>query len=361
MAKRLHHHFEPEKGWINDPNGLVFFRGENHAFFQHNPYEPKWGPMHWGHAVSRDLIHWNELPIALSPDQPYENSGGCFSGGALVKDNVLYVFYTAVSEELGQTQCLAMSRDGVHFEKYPGNPIIKSYPSDGSEDFRDPHVFEYGGAYFMVIGSGKNGVGKILLYRSEDLTNWDYRGVLFEGAKYGGVLECPDFFALDGKFVLMFSQMGRKTHSTAFITGQFDGERFLPEAEFYPEAGPHFYAPQTFHDETGRRILIAWLYSWDKTPDETVPYAGALTIPREVFFCPGNGALCTYPVKEAWPLFAKSDEHVEISENCVKIKTKKNEPPLRFSGHVKQVDILADTKTIEVFINGGESSFSYWF
>ena len=146
MAKRLHHHFEPEKGWINDPNGLVFFRGEYHAFFQHNPYEPKWGPMHWGHAVSRDLIHWNELPIALSPDQPYENSGGCFSGGALVKDNVLYVFYTAVSEELGQTQCLAMSRDGVHFEKYPGNPIIKSYPSDGSEDFRDPHVFEYGGA-----------------------------------------------------------------------------------------------------------------------------------------------------------------------------------------------------------------------
>lgn len=361
MKERLKYHFEPKKGWMNDPNGLVFFRGEYHAFFQHCPNEPKFEwPMYWGHAVSRDLIHWKELPVALAPDQPYENSCGCWSGGAFVKDDVLHVFYTAVSEQ-GHSQCLATSRDGVHFEKYAGNPIIKTYPEDGSKDFRDPHVFAYGGAYFMVIGSGKDGVGKILLYRSENLIDWEYRGVLFEGVKYGATLECPDFFELDGKFVLMFSQMGRKTHTTAFIIGQFDGERFFPEAEYYPEVGPHFYAPQTFQDETGRTILIAWLNQWDKMPELEVPYAGALTIPREVFFCPENGKLCTYPVKEAWPLLTKGDEHVEITDDFVKIKTKEGEPSLVYNGHAKQVDILADTKTIEVFINGGESSFTYWF
>ena len=132
MPERLKYHFEPRTGWMNDPNGLIFYNGKYHAFFQHNPYKPVWGPMHWGHAVSDDLIHWEELEIALRPDMEYENTGGCFSGSAVEKDGVLYLFYTSVSEKLGQTQSVAISRDGVHFEKYEGNPVIPVYPADGS-------------------------------------------------------------------------------------------------------------------------------------------------------------------------------------------------------------------------------------
>ena len=124
MQKRFSYHFEPRKGWMNDPNGLIEFQGQYHAFFQHNPYEPKWGPMHWGHAVSKDLIHWQELPIALEPKEWYENDGGCFSGSAIEKDGKLYLFYTSVSKDLGQTQSVAISEDGIHFEKYEGNPVI---------------------------------------------------------------------------------------------------------------------------------------------------------------------------------------------------------------------------------------------
>jgi len=152
--RRMKYHFEPQSGWMNDPNGLVYFRGQYHAFFQHNPYDTKWGPMHWGHAVSDDLLTWKELPIALTPDMPYENGGGCFSGSAVVKDDLLYLFYTSVSKEFGQTQSLATSADGIHFQKYEQNPIIRSFPPDGSKEFRDPKVTLINGIYYMVVGSG---------------------------------------------------------------------------------------------------------------------------------------------------------------------------------------------------------------
>ena len=108
---RFVNHFEPKIGWMNDPNGLVQFRGRYHAFFQHYPHDTVWGPMHWGHAVSDDLIHWEELPIALYPDQEYENDGGCFSGSAIVHEDKLYLIYTSVGKELGQTQSIAVSED----------------------------------------------------------------------------------------------------------------------------------------------------------------------------------------------------------------------------------------------------------
>ena len=118
MPERLKYHFEPQKGWINDPNGLIYFKEKYHAFFQHNPFEPRWGQMHWGHAISDDLINWQEISIALYPDMPYENSGGCFSGSAIEKDGYLFLFYTSASNELGQTQSLAISEDGINFKKY---------------------------------------------------------------------------------------------------------------------------------------------------------------------------------------------------------------------------------------------------
>ena len=269
---RLMHHFEPKKGWINDPNGLCFFGGKYHAFFQHYPFEAKWGPMHWGHAVSEDLVNWEELPIALYPDMPYENGGGCFSGSALEKDGVLYLMYTSVSKEHGQTQSIAVSRDGLHFEKLPENPVIPQSPLDPeNHDFRDPKIFPYGDGYRMVCGAGQGGVGYVLLFRSPDLLHWEYAGKLFESDQFGAVPECPDFFPLGDKWVLLFSRMD--TRSAQFIVGEFDGVHFTPESYQQPECGTDFYAPQTFLDGKGRRLMIGWLYNWDrKAPSAERPY-----------------------------------------------------------------------------------------
>jgi len=355
MPKRLLHHFEPSKGWMNDPNGLVLFRGRYHAFFQHNPFAPVWGAMHWGHAVSDDLLRWEELPIALAPDQWYENDTGCWSGSAIVHNGRLYLFYTGVSKKLGQTQCVAWSDDGLHFEKYEHNPVIRRAP-DGSADFRDPKVIKIDKIYYMVAGSGNNGAGRVLLYRSKDLLEWDYAGVLLEGAQYGPVMECPDLFPLGDGFALMFSQMNRPLYSTMFIYGDFDSEVFTPKAEQTPMAGPHFYAPQSFHDGR-RRIVIGWLYSWNKPLDKGADYAGALSVPMELQWA--NGRFTLFPVEEAGHLLRPEDPLVRIGPASVMIKADYMRP-LRYDGDVRRVDVLRDTKTIEVFVNGGEACFSYW-
>jgi len=353
MPERLKYHFEPEKGWMNDPNGLVFYKNQYHAFFQHYPYAPKWGQMHWGHAVSNDLVHWTQKPIALYPDMPYENEGGCFSGSAIEKDGKLYLFYTSVSKEMGQTQSIAISEDGVHFEKYEKNPILHC-PTDGENDFRDPKVTKIGDKYHMVVGSGKNGLGKILHYVSGDLLSWEYLGV-FHTDDRSTALECPDFFPLDGKYVLTYSLMGRKTRCSAFVIGTFDGETFTPETEFMPEIGPQFYAPQTFLDDKNRRILIGWLYDWNKPLDEGADYAGALTIPRTLSI--KDGVLYNLPVPEAQHLLTDSDKDVAVDRNRATI-CGEGFDLLYTPGNMK---ILRDTKTLEIFFDGGRESISYWF
>ena len=357
MPERLQHHFEPRFGWMNDPNGLAFFEGQYHAFFQHNPYGPIWGPMHWGHAVSDDLLRWEEQPVALVPDQYYENRGGCWSGSAVVHEGRLYLFYTGVSDEHGQAQCVAWSDDGRYFQKYRHNPVIRQAPGK-SVDFRDPKVTKIGGTYYMAVGSGSGGVGCVLLYRSQNLLEWEYVNVLLEGAQYGKVCECPDFFPLGDGYVLMFSQMDRPLRSTMFIYGDFDGERFTPKAEQTPVIGPHYYAPQSFLDGKGRRVVIGWLYSWKKPLDEGADYAGALSVPMELRWADGRFTL--FPVEEARHLLRMEDPLVRRGPGFVEIASD-FEPPLRWEGGAQRVDILRDTKTIEVFINGGEAVVSYWF
>lgn len=354
--ERLQYHFEPQKGWINDPNGLIFYKGRYHAFFQYNPNALQWDTMHWGHAVSDDLIHWTELDIALYPDREYENAGGCFSGSAVEKDGRLYLFYTSVSKELGQTQSIAVSDDGLHFEKYSANPIIRRYPEEGSADFRDPKVCRIQDTYYMVCGSGKDGIGKILLYQSDNLYDWHYQGVLFQDEQCGKVLECPDFFELDGKYVLMFSMMNRRFYSTQFVIGTFDGHSFQEEARSKPEAGPQFYAPQTFRDNTGRRIMIGWLYNWGKPLDTGADCAGALTIPRQLTRCGQH--ILNFPVVEAKPLLTDRDNAVEILDRRVRIDQSLT---LDYDFDLDDIAILRDTKTIEIFLNQGRKSISYWF
>lgn len=355
---RLTRHFEPEKGWMNDPNGLCFFQNKYHAFYQHYPHKPQWGPMHWGHAVSEDLLHWEELPIALYPDMPYENDGGCFSGSALEKDGVLYLMYTSVSKEHGQTQSIAISRDGKHFEKYGDNPVIGESPLDPlSRDFRDPKIFRYGDGYRMVCGAGVDGLGSVLLFRSDDLLHWDYIGPIFQSRDYGPVPECPDLFPLSDKWVLMFSRMD-ETRSAQFVVGGFDGEHFTPESFQQPETGTDFYAPQTFEDHKGRRVMIGWLYNWNRQTPENAVRAGALSLPRELTLL--DGKLCNAPVAEAGNLLTDTDECVKRENGRVIISNGRRVLLELPENEVRDIAVFADTRTREVFLNGGELSCTFY-
>lgn len=355
--ERFRYHFEPSKGWMNDPNGLIYFRGEYHAFFQHYPHAPQWGQMHWGHAVSRDLIHWEELPIALYPDQSYENDGGCFSGSAIEKDGRLYLFYTSVSHELGQTQSVAWSDDGIHFTKYSGNPVIRTNPV-GLPDFRDPKVTYIDGSYYMVVGSGNEISGKVLLFRSADLLNWEYVGILFEGEEYAHCIECPDFFQLGEKYVLMFSKINEKERSTHFVVGDFVDGKLVNASISRPEWGIDFYAPQTFTDGR-RRIMIGWMYHWGKMATDGIGFAGALSIPRELSL--HNRQILNFPVREAWHLLTKTSKYVKTENKKLILIDKQGSSVERELPSLDTIDILEDVKAAEVFINGGENSFSFWF
>ena len=254
-------HVEPERGWLNDPNGLCYFGGKYHAYYQHNPTATVWtAPLSWGHAVSEDLLHWEPAPIALSPDMPYESTGGCFSGSAYVEEGKIWFFYTAVGEDGVQTQCLATSEDGYHLEKYPGNPLLTGGPIDPTgRDFRDPKVFRWSdGSYRMVCGTGYEGRAAVVLYKSQDKLAWEYAGILFETRDMGPVLECPDLYPVEDKWVLCFSRMDQPQRVT-FLVGDFDGERFTPESVQHPAVGPNFYAPQSFLDPQGRRLVLGWM------------------------------------------------------------------------------------------------------
>lgn len=168
--KRQWYHFMPECGWMNDPNGLVFFKGKYHLFYQHYPYGPYWSAMHWGHAVSTDLLHWEYLPIALAPSEPYDDyqKGGIYSGGAVVGDDgKLYLFYTGTLVKEGKvikSQCVAFSEDGVNFEKFIGNPVVP--PTDLVES--DPKVWKYKDKWYMIVGGELDKKGRAPRGRSSE-------------------------------------------------------------------------------------------------------------------------------------------------------------------------------------------------
>lgn len=352
--KRFKYHFEPQKGWMNDPNGLVYFKGKYHSFFQHNPYSTNWDKMHWGHAVSSDLLHWEELPIALYPDKKYESDGGCFSGSAIVKNDRLYLFYTSVAEK--QTQSVAFSDDGVHFTKYDNNPVIRENPL-GYYDFRDPKVTEIDDQYYMVTGSGSKESGQVLLFKSENLLDWEYTGILFEGKEYAPCIECPDFFRLGDKYILMFSKMGETSRTTHFIIGDFENGKLINTVICRPEWGRDFYAPQTMFDGE-RRILIGWLYHWGKKAPKKCPFAGALSIPRELKLV-GN-TVFNYPVEEAVPMIKSHSKYVRIHGNKIIVRPRMQKKRKFEVSQLESVDIFEDTKSVEIFINKGEISISEW-
>lgn len=282
-AHRLKYHIMPEGGWLNDPNGLIQYKGQYHAFFQHHPYSPEWGPMHWGHVVSDDLLHWTYCPIALTPDEK-----GCFSGSAVDDNGILTLIYTG-HDDTGspkEVQCIATSEDGIHFDKYEKNPVIGEIPPDGSEDFRDPKVFYANNCWNMVVGTSTKGQGCIVGYTSNDLRSWTYKGIVCQATgKQGDMWECPDLFDINGEYFLLASPMNMKDAKSIFLYGNFDVNsfRFAQTSWEHIDYGFEFYAPQTLKDDQGRRILIGWMDMWSgEFPTQKEGWAGALTLPREL-------------------------------------------------------------------------------
>ncbi|HEM3635539.1 TPA: glycoside hydrolase family 32 protein [Streptococcus suis] len=294
-------HFSAPVGWINDPNGFVYFRGEYHLFYQFNPYESVWGPMHWGHAKSKDLVNWEHLPVALAPDKDYDKDG-CFSGSAIVKDDTLWLMYTGhiVTEDgsVRQVQNIAYSTDGIHFEKIAQNPVATEelLPVEViANDFRDPKIFERGGRYYSVVATKhKDSVGCIVLLGSDDLLDWQFESIFLKGqAHQGHVWECPDYFVIDGQEYLIVSPMRYQKegndfvniNSNIFVSGHVDWDKKVFVADSFKEIdhGHDFYAAQTTEGPEGERVMIAWMHTWGRklvTNDLGHQWYGQMTLPR---------------------------------------------------------------------------------
>lgn len=334
---RHQYHLMAPIGWINDPNGFIFFQGAYHLFYQYYPYDSQWGPMHWGHAKSTDMIHWEHLPVALAPDQWYDKDG-CFSGSALEKDGLLYLMYTGHRIEEGktyQTQCIATSKDGIHFEKLENNPVIGEsiLGKEGSiHDFRDPKVFVHGETYFAVVATKtEHDRGRILLFSSEDCINWQFYSVLLEGDASQGIMwECPDLFHLDGKDVLILSPIqieknGYEYHnisSTMACIGKMDWQTGKLEVETSHEIdfGLDFYAPQTTLGADNQRIMIAWMQMWARTLPTHVlghRWAGSMTLPRTLHV--RNGRLVQEPFAQIFDALnlQLNEEQIIVNEHPI--------------------------------------------
>ena len=309
---RQRYHFMAQQGWINDPNGLIFFRGRYHFFYQYNPYDTFWGEMYWGHVVSDDMLHFEYLPVALAPSEVYDDhpKGGCFSGSAIEHDGKLYLIYTGTANHghgFVQSQCVAYSEDGIHFTKYEHNPVVEAPEGFDAASFRDPKVWKHDDSFYMVCGTSKQGFAQALLFQSEDLLQWRFVNVLAESrGELGTMWECPDFFPIGDKYILIISPMGLGERKTVYLVGDMDYStgKFNYQSMGEVDWGCDYYAPQSFVDNQNRRIMVAWANAWewmpwwkDWGPTYREHWCGAFTIPRVAKLCP-NGVMSFMPVVE---------------------------------------------------------------
>lgn len=335
-------HFSPEEKWMNDPNGMVFFNDEYHLFYQYHPYGTTWGPMHWGHAVSKDLIHWENLPVALYPDE----HGAIFSGSAVVdwnnttgffdREPGLVAIFTSAdnypdSDRPRQRQSLAYSKDnGRTWVTYEGNPVLSDVTIT---DYRDPKVFwdEDTEKWVMVLATGQS----VTIYTSPNLKDWRFASEFGSTAgSHDGVWECPDLFKLpvDGdanneKWV-MFVSIGdnpkfKEGSRTQYFIGQFDGTTFVndnsDETILWLDFGRDNYAGVSWSDipqHDGRRIYIGWMSNWryaNQVPTES--WRSAMTLPRELSLISTEFGirLVQQVVSEFDSIRKRSEKHQDLS------------------------------------------------
>lgn len=382
---RPQYHFSPSKNWTNDPNGLVYYEGEYHLFFQYNPYGNKWGHMSWGHAVSKDLIHWDELPVAI---EEYKDAAGdtvmIFSGSAVVTGDTIAAIYTS-HKPTRQNQSIAFSVDkGRTFKRYENNPVLDI----GRKDFRDPKVFWYEQQKKWVMAAVVPDQHKVNLYESKDLRNWNFMSDFGKVGDTTKIWECPDLFPLSNKWVLLVSNshpQGGPFVGMQYFVGGFDGTTFtVDDPSRYPlyvDYGKDFYAGVTFNNEPkGKRIMIGWANNWAYAGDlPTNPWRGAMSMARELSLDPEmklrqvpitdmtriskslapadtihvSGCVIGYESDSVY-LDRRNAGNTSFNKNFPSIETA---PARLLDGKVK-LDIYFDQSIIEIFINDGEAVIS---
>ncbi|BEP14754.1 hypothetical protein acdb102_30650 [Acidothermaceae bacterium B102] len=300
-------HFAPSHGWLNDPNGLIQWKGLHHLFFQYNPAGTEFTNQHWGHATSTNLVAWTEHEVALSPGDPVRepyDSTACFSGCAVVVGDRVAIVYSGVEGDV-QLPCLAYATDDSlrSFVKDPDNPVIAAPPSADVAVFRDHAVWRDGDVWRQVVGGQSTEVGGAVFgYTSNDLRHWTYDQVLADAVEAGipdGVWECPDLFRVDGTDVLVVSLIRPPHdpgHEVWWMTGRLEGGRFAVERTGPADFGPRLYAPQSYTAEDGRRLMLGWIRTHEDPASAGAVSLGAMSLPRQLRVV--DGRLLVEPADE---------------------------------------------------------------
>lgn len=343
-------HLKAPDNWINDPNGFIYYKGQYHLFYQYFPYEPRWGTMHWGHAVSKDLVNWEHKGIALFPSK-YDDRNGCFSGSAVEHNGRLYLFYTgaryieenpedihvSLNDNFVAAQMLITSEDGEHFDNMHDKrtviPVLEEGGVGCPKHTRDPKVWRGGNAWYMILGSRREKThGEVLFYKSDDLLNWDYINRAETQETFSWMWECPDYFRCDGTDVLVMSPIG------VLEDGKGDGNQAvcmcvkfdeatcsmqIPDDYSFLDYGMDLYAPQSALDAEGRRTLIAWV----RMPEApTGDWIGMFCIPRVVEVRGGHIYFRPHPnVKSAYTKRIWSVGEADAGNLCARLELKNKE------------------------------------
>lgn len=403
-------HFKAPNCWINDPNGFIWYKGRYHLFYQCFPYSAHWGRMHWGHAVSTDLVNWDEKGIALFPSKTDDRSG-CFSGSAIEYKDKMYIYYTGVNyteedpeninccinDTFTAAQLMITSEDGMKFDNITDKktviPPIEDKKTGDKNHTRDPKVWRGKDAWYMVLGSTVDKNGRLLFYKSSDLKTWQYLNYC-EKDGFGWMWECPDFFEIDGKGVTIFSPMGFFNDGNGYdsvavcMLSSFDentGKMELSEDYQLFDYGIDLYAPQSTTDEDGNRVVIAWARMPEAVITEKGEWCGMMCIPRivdvknnHVYIRPHTNVKNSFVTKLSAPKKSgymlkttlKNGESINVGGYVIKRENDKittdrsevfnikgnyrliAETPVINDGY--ELEIYVDEHLVEVFINNGE-------
>ena len=405
-------HLKAPGNWINDPNGFIYYNGIYHMFYQHFPYAPEWGTMHWGHAVSKDLVNWEHRGVALYPTK-YEDQNGCFSGSALEYNGKMYLYYTGVhyhkpdpenvhmclEEQFESAQMMITSEDGFHFDNLRDKQVVIPALSDASvgdrTHTRDPKVWRGKDAWYMILGSSdRRKKGKLLIYKSDNLYDWIFFAETSKNEQYGWMWECPDYFEVDGCGVLSLSPMGvmsdgkKEANQAVCVRADFDEEtgkmEISDEFNFF-DYGLDLYAAQSTTDELGRRTVIAWLRMPEAVDGK---WNGMYCLPRLVQVRDGHICFPVHPhIKAQFIKEIASPKEAEKSGYCIQADLPEGaslnvggyqifrmgnhtctDRSAVFAGHEdyrmqfetpeikngRHLDIYVEEHLIEVFVNDGE-------
>ena len=413
---RQQFHLQPPVGWLNDPNGLCVYGGQYHAFFQYGPFDVTGGVKHWGHAASKDLLHWEPLPVMLYPDEPFD-CHGVYSGSALIEGTEMYLYYTGnvkhpgdfdyIKQGRGHNVCLAVSHDGKTVASKQCLLYNKDYPAGLTCHVRDPKVFAYEGKYYMVLGARTlEDKGEVLVLESTDKLHWNHINTLTTPEPFGYMWECPDLFCLDGQWYLAVSPQGiqcQNIYGCGYFAVYGDWRAHCTLGEFHEmDAGFDYYAPQSFVDENGRRIQIGWMgmpdADYGNAPTVAHGWQHCFTVPR-LLTKGENGTLLQTPVPEldarrsAAALTLRNGEEASLSpcfdltaapagdfaltvahgvelvyteqdSTCVLQFTDpaqasgRTQRRTKLSAPCRSVRVVGDRSSLEIFLNDGAAVFS---